>query len=185
MNHLSTPQIRHVRSASRKLVWTFILASVATVLFATAQAQAASPEQETVRCAEIAFSQSVEMRNREQFAALLDEDARFVSASVLQGSAAVVEAWSGFFEEDGPQLVWRPHIVEVAASGDLALSRGPYRLRGRNDKGEATESWGIYNSVWRKAADGRWRILFDAGNPGEQQLTEEMKALIDKPVSGC
>lgn len=144
-----------------------------------------SPEQQAVHCVEIAFSQSVENRDRAAFAAMLDADTRFISNQVLHGPEAVTEAWAGFFAEDGPQLVWRPYFVEVAASGDLAFSRGPYRLRAQNEQGEKVESWGIYNSVWRKTAQGEWKILFDAGNPGEQQLSEEMKALIDQPVTGC
>ncbi|HET6564261.1 MAG TPA: DUF4440 domain-containing protein [Xanthomonadales bacterium] len=155
------------------------------MLLASPASQAASPEQDTVRCVEIAFSQSVENRDKAAFTALLDADTRFISQEVLHGPEAVMAAWSGFFAPEGPQLVWRPYVVEVAASGDLALSRGPFRLRGKNPQGEPVESWGIYNSVWRKDADGQWKILFDAGNPGEQQLTEEMKALIDQPVSGC
>ena len=155
------------------------------MLLASPAVQAASAEQDAVRCVEIAFSQSVENRDKAAFTALLDADTRFISQEVLHGPEAVAAAWSGFFAADGPLLVWRPFVVEVAASGDLALSRGPYRLRSKNPQGEPVESWGIYNSVWRKNADGQWKILFDAGNPGEQQLTEEMKALIDQPVSGC
>jgi ketosteroid isomerase-like protein len=127
----------------------------------------------------------VENKDHGAFAAFLDEDTRFVSQSVLRGSTAVTEAWSVFFTESGPELVWRPYIVEVAATGDLALSRGPYRARALNEAGEVVESWGIYNSVWRKAPGGAWKIIFDAGNAGENQVTEELKALIDLPVENC
>lgn len=155
------------------------------VLLTSAELMADSPDQQAVRCVEIAFSQSVENRDQAAFTAMLDADTRFISNQVVHGPQAVTESWAGFFETDGPQLVWRPYFVEVAAGGDLAFSRGPYRLRGQNQQGEQVESWGIYNSVWRKSATGQWKILFDAGNPGEQQLSEEMKALIDQPISGC
>lgn len=146
---------------------------------------AGNSEQQAVRCVEIAFSQTLENQDLAAFTAMLDTDTRFVSSSVLHGPQAVSEAWAVFFNEGGPELVWRPLVVEVAATGDLALSRGPYRMRVKNEQGEQLESWGIYNSVWRKNAAGEWKILFDAGNPGEQQLNDEMKALIDQPVSGC
>ena len=102
--------------------------------------EAASPEQDAVRCVEIAFSQAVENRDMAAFKALLDDDTRFISQEVLHGPEAVTTAWSGFFAADGPQLVWRPFVVEVAASGDLALSRGPYRLSGKNPGGSTTRS---------------------------------------------
>ncbi len=147
--------------------------------------QAADSAENDVRCTEIAFSLSVENRDSGAFASFLDEDTRFIGQSVLRGSSAVAEGWSVFFTESGPELVWRPYIVEVAATGDLALSRGPYRARALNAEGELVESWGIYNSVWRKEPDGKWKIIFDAGNEGENQVTEELKALIDLPVDNC
>ncbi len=138
-----------------------------------------------VRCTEIAFSRTAESRDASAFASFLDEDARFVGASVLRGADAVTTAWAPFFAENGPQLIWRPYVVEVAASGNLALSRGPYRMRAINGDGERVESWGIYNSVWRKAADGEWKIIFDAGNAGENQVDETLKTLIETPVENC
>lgn len=138
-----------------------------------------------VRCTEIAFSRSVENRDSAAFASFLDEDTRFVGASVLRGNSQVVEAWAPFFEDNGPQLVWRPYVVEVAETGDIALSRGPYRMRVPNSDGQVVESWGIYNSVWRESADGGWKILFDAGNQGDNQVNEAMKALIEAPVDDC
>ncbi len=138
-----------------------------------------------VRCTEIAFSRSVETRDIAAFSTFLDEDTRFVGGSVTRGDKAVIEAWTPFFSETGPELVWRPYYVEVAASGDLALSRGPYRMRSVNGEGKTSESWGIYNSVWRKSPDGSWKILFDAGSQGENQVNEELKALIELPVEGC
>lgn len=169
---------RHYPAAGLALAGIFGLA-------ATLNLSAMEPAHNDVRCSEIAFSQSVEKRDSEAFASFLDDDARFVGGSVTRGNSAVIEAWAPFFTETGPELVWRPYIVEVAASGDIALSRGPYRMRGVNGEGETVESWGLYNSVWRKATDGQWKIIFDAGSQGESDLNEEMKALIEQPVEGC
>jgi len=174
----------HENSRSAHLLTGLVLIVLLGVT-APRLSQAAGSAENDVRCTEVAFSLSVENKDSEAFAAFLDEDTRFVSQSVLRGSAAVAEAWSVFFTESGPELVWRPYIVEVAATGDIALSRGPYRARTLNEAGEVVESWGIYNSVWRKAPGGSWKIIFDAGNAGENQVTEELKALIDLPVADC
>jgi len=167
-----------------KKIPVFFLAMLSG-LVAQPQTFAAETPEDQVRCAEIGFSQSVETGNKEFFASFLDEDARFISNTVLRGATEVAGAWAVFFAESGPQLAWRPYLIEVAASGDLALSRGPYRARGKNEEGQLVESWGLYNSIWRKKPDGEWKIIFDAGNPGENQVTDEMKALIDQPIENC
>ncbi len=140
---------------------------------------------DAVKCSEYSFSRSVETQDEAHFASFIDEDARFISETVLRGPAAVVEAWAQFFSDSGPRIQWRPYFVEVAASGDVAFSRGPYRISGVRENGETYESWGIYNSVWRKVGNAPWKVIFDAGNQGEDQLSEAMKNLIAEPVGNC
>ena len=132
-----------------------------------------------VRCREIGFSKSVEARNRELFESFVDPDARFVTNSVMRGTGAISEAWSGFFAEGGPPIKWRPEFVEVLEDGKLALTRGPYRMITRDDQGVETEHWGTFNSVWRVNPDGEWRVVFDAGSDSNETPTEEVKALLD------
>ena len=138
-----------------------------------------------VSCTEIAFSLSVENGDRDAFAALIDVDARFIGGSALRGRENIVDAWSVFFEEDGPDLIWRPQIVEVLESGDLALSRGPYRLRSLSESGEVVEEWGTYNSVWRKNSDGEWHVIFDAGNASSKSFEERLDILIEESKNKC
>ena len=133
-----------------------------------------------VRCAEISFSQSVENHDITAFTSLIDADARFVSSSISRGPVEVTEAWSVFFADDGPEIKWRPQFVEVLKEGDLALSRGPYRMITRDAEGKTTEHWGTFNSVWRKRADKSWKVVFDAGNVAAEAPSEEIQALLDQ-----
>lgn len=89
------------------------------------------------------------------------------------------------FEKDGPDLIWRPQVIEVLESGDLALSRGPYRLRSRDEDGDEVVEWGTYNSVWRKNGNGEWHIIFDAGNGSANSLEERLTALIEEYEGTC
>lgn len=144
-----------------------------------------TPEQ-MVRCAEIAFSLSVENQQPEDFKSLIHQDARFISAEVSRGPDEVMAAWAGFFATDGPQIRWRPQFIEVLDSGDLALSRGPYHVIAKTDSGEKTESWGIYNSVWQRDEDGQWRIVFDAGSPqGNTAPGEDVTRILDQAIDDC
>ena len=138
-----------------------------------------------VRCTELAFSLSVENKDRNAFAMLIDNDARFIGNSVLRGRDDIVEAWSVFFGIDGPELVWRPQFIEVLGSSDLAFSRGTYRSRSRDENGALLEEWGTFNSVWRKNGAGEWHIIFDAGNASAASLETEFAGLVEENKGKC
>lgn len=138
--------------------------------------------QRQVRCAEIAFSLAVETRDRAAFASLVDADARFVGQGVLRGREQVVAGWSVFFDNEYPRLAWRPSVIEVLESGDLALSRGPYLLTTREEDGGLRESWGLFNSVWRLDDRGHWRVVFDAGNEASGLLPADYRELLSAPT---
>jgi len=117
-----------------------------------------------VRQTELAFAASVMDNRADRFATFLDLDTVFVGGGgVTRGSAAVIEAWSGFFAEGRPYFEWHPEIVELSGDGTLGLSRGPWVLRGKNAQGVEVERQGTYNSIWRRQPDGGWKIIFDAG----------------------
>ena len=160
-----------------------MLASIAV----TTAAQDADNEtlRQAVKCAEVDFALSVESGDRKAFADSIHVDARFVGNDVSRGREAVVEAWEPFFAPGGPRLTWRPMIVEVLDSGDLALSRGPYRLQATAEDGSPVEQWGTFNSTWQRQADGRWQVVFDAGSPAAGEIPEDVRKLILEPAGAC
>lgn len=133
-----------------------------------------------VRCREIGFSKSVEEGDQNRFMSYLDEDVRFVGISVTRGPGAVTEAWQVFFAEGGPRIKWRPQFVEVLEDGELALTRGPFRIIVNNEDGKTKEEWGTFNSVWRLKADGEWKIVFDAGSAASEMPADEIRALLNE-----
>ena len=154
------------------------IALIAALVFLTSTA-VADPKNE-VRCQEIGFSQSVENKDIESFRSFLDSDARFVGSSVLRGPEEITAAWQVFFSEEGPAIKWRPQFVEVLEEGALALTRGPYRMTSKDPDGNSVESWGTFNSIWRKNVDGEWRVVFDAGNIAAAPPDEETQALLQQ-----
>ena len=110
---------------------------------------------------------------------LIDPDARFISGQRRHGREDIAEGWAVFFAPDGPSIRWRSSVVEVSESGDLALSRGPYRIVQTKD-GQTTETWGRFNSTWRHDGE-RWQVLFDAGGDHGMTPTEEERRLIEQP----
>ena len=125
---------------------------------ASTQAAAPTALAEEVREAERAFAKSMADRDHAAFIAFLAEEAVFLSEQrALRGKAEVGAAWKRYFEGPAP-FSWEPERVEVLDSGTLALSTGPVR-------DPAGSIVATFTSVWRREADGRWRIIFDKGCP--------------------
>lgn len=64
-----------------------------------------------------------------------------------------------------PAFAWEPRTGDVAASGDLGWLTGPVR----SPQADGSIRHGCYFSVWKKQADGSFRVLLDIGvqPPGE------------------
>lgn len=150
------------------------------LLASCAVADVTTDVREEVRCQETGFSRSVENGDIEAFKSFLDDDARFVGRSVMSGPDAITAAWNVFFAEDGPDIKWRPQFVEVLEDRTLALTRGPYRIVGRDADGSSVEQWGTFNSVWRINSDGKWHVVFDAGDVAASPPDEETQAILQQ-----
>jgi ketosteroid isomerase-like protein len=112
-----------------------------------------------VRATETAFAKTMASRDVAAFASYVSDEAVFFDdKDVLRGKAAVVAGWKPLFEGPRAPFSWEPDQVEVLASGTLALSTGPVR----DPQGRPI---GTFSSIWRRDADGRWRIVFDKGCP--------------------
>jgi uncharacterized protein (TIGR02246 family) len=127
----------------------------------TAQNLNAGPAADQVEAAERAFAASMANRDVKAFAALVAPDAVFIAGATprpLRGKTAVVAWWTQFFATPAAPFSWEPDLVQVIDSGALALTSGPVK----DPAGKVT---GRFNSVWRRDADGDWRIVFDKGQP--------------------
>lgn len=111
-----------------------------------------------VEAREIAFAKTMADRDLEAFLTFISPEVIFFNANEpLKGKAAVKVAWAGFFEGQKAPFSWHPDTVEVLESGQLAISSGPVYS-------PAGEVVGRFNSIWRKDADGEWRVVFDKGS---------------------
>ena len=161
------------------------LASFVVIAGNSGASDADTDAKQAVRCAEIGFSESAESRNIAEFEAFIHPDARFIGQTVLHGPESIVAAWAVFFQADGPAIRWRPEFVEVLESGELAMTRGPYRVTSVDANGAEKHEWGIFNSVWKRSHDASWKVVFDAGMPGNGEMPEHLQAVLDATISGC
>lgn len=124
-----------------------------------AQAPAPAPFHAEVAAAERAFArQAREQGFRAAFLAWLAPDSRVLQPAPDPGIAQYQAR-----REDGSLLVWGPAHIEVAASGDLALSTGPWTWHPKPDAPVAVQGW--FLSVWQRQPDGTLKVVMDGGTP--------------------
>lgn len=61
-------------------------------------------------------------------------------------------------------LSWKATKVDVARSGDMAYVIGTEAFTTTDSKGAPTSGHGKYVEVWKKQADGTWKVVADIGN---------------------
>jgi ketosteroid isomerase-like protein len=76
------------------------------------------------------------------------------------------------------ELDWKSAFTILSASGELGLSTGPWIRKSKTDKA-AAPLWGQFFSIWRKQADGQWRVEFDHGisHAGHDGMKEALTAI--------
>jgi ketosteroid isomerase-like protein len=141
---------------SHRLGRALVVSLLAFALVGTARAETHDELTRQVRDAENAFAATMAARDHKAFATFIADDAVFFGDAAIRGKAAVVEAWKGLYEKPDAPFSWRSESVEVLDNGTLAHSSGPVF----NPKGERV---GMFNSVWRRESDGRWKVVFDKG----------------------
>jgi ketosteroid isomerase-like protein len=106
---------------------------------------------------ETAFAATMAERDLDAFATFLDPEVVFFNGPIeLRGVEAVVDAWARFFEAEAAPFSWRPEVVSTLDSGKLGLTSGPVF----DPEGNRI---GTFNSIWRRNAEGVWKIVFDRG----------------------
>ena len=100
------------------------------------------------------------------FAATPGEAVRpnYAGPGSVSGRAAIREAMASAFKNPGFTLRWKPLGADVSRSGDLGYTYGTYVARGPGPQGQIVERHGKYVSVWKRQADGSWKVVVDIGN---------------------
>jgi ketosteroid isomerase-like protein len=62
-------------------------------------------------------------------------------------------------------LTWTPTEAEVSQEGDMGYTWGRYQYRDRGANGKVAVETGTYVTIWRRQADGSWKVVLDGGEP--------------------
>ncbi len=118
---------------------------------------AAASDFDDLVAAERAFAADASARStREAFLAALADDGLVFQPGPTSGQ----RTWTDR-APDKNHLEWAPAMAEIAKSGDLGYTIGPWRFTEAEAKAPSATGW--YFSIWRKQADGTWRVLLDHG----------------------
>lgn len=116
---------------------------------------------------------------------LYDLEARFAKDVLAKGGAGFAE----WFAEDGValgngaapligrvaiaksatwspkdyQLTWTPTAAALGPSGDMGYTWGHFEGHSKDANGNPVTTTGRYMTIWRKGADGEWKVVLDAG----------------------
>ena len=147
----------------------WILGAVLAVASMNMRAQRADPNAAAVAAimkADADFNQAVANRDLKRFLSFVGEPATFNGGTPdeVHGRDALAKDWARYFQTNGPRLTWKPTKAEILGKGDLGYTVGSWELRAEPAGAQAAVTRGNYLSVWRKQADGAWRVVFDTGS---------------------
>jgi len=144
--------------------------AVPALLIAAACAQPASPppvpDPQVLMEADRAFAAAVAEGGTEAWVSWFADDGAQITpgAGEIRGHEAIRENMAGL-DDPNYSLRWEPLRADIAASGDLGWTTGSYVSEGIGADGQAKRGQGRYVSIWRKQADGTWKVVMDLGNP--------------------
>jgi uncharacterized protein (TIGR02246 family) len=157
-----------------RVKYLLLLTPVVALILALTACQQPAPQAPDTRAADETAIRTAEAEMAQAFAALDpaktasfytdDVVGMSVDVPVLQGKENMQKYFETMMKEK-PELSWTPVKVEVARSGDLAYSWGKGKVSMKDKKGKVTETTDKYVSVWKKQADGGWKIAVDTMIP--------------------
>lgn len=86
------------------------------------------------------------------------------NARIATGKEAIRALWSQLLGSPGFTVNWKTGKVEVSTAGDLAYQLGTYEITVTGPKSKPLTDRGKYVAVWKKQADGQWKVVLDIWN---------------------
>ena len=148
-----------------RLAWLGV-AMAACAAGACARTGDTAAMRQAVMDADRAFEEATLRRGAEGWVSFFAADGQqFHARGVSSGVAEIRRRMAPAFSDTARQLRWHPVTGVAAASGDLAYTVGRWesRAQGADGQWQATGS-GNYVTIWRRQADGSWKVAVDIGN---------------------
>ena len=119
---------------------------------------------QAVKDREAAWSKDCASKDPAKFASVYADDATLMLANepIVHGASNIKAVVGPMMQDKNFALSFQADKVEVA--GDLAYSQGAYSMTMTDQKGNPATDKGKYLTVWKKQADGSWKVIEDIVN---------------------
>lgn len=149
-------------------------AALATLSGCQQAAKAADPTQKSaiadqIRALEKAWVKDYANRDVPRAAGHYASDGMLMPAGMnrMSGPKAIRGGIEALMRDPAFKISFSPERVEVADSGDLAYTRGTYRMETTDPKTKQPHAeTGNYMTTYKKQADGSWKAVDDIAAPG-------------------
>jgi ketosteroid isomerase-like protein len=128
-------------------------------------ASSTKPTAEMLRQLEGEFMKAAADKGSQGYMSYYADDAVEVpnGAALIRGKVEIAKGM-GFLDDKNNQLVWTPVGADISGSGDLGYTYGTFEFHSKDKEGKAVVDYGKYTSIWKKQADGSWKVVLDMGN---------------------
>lgn len=123
-------------------------------------------DETAIREAEAGWAKAAAAKDVEAALSFWSDDASEFAPEkpAITGREALRKSWAEMMSAPDISLAWKPTKVEVARSGDLAISIGSYEYSMKDPKGKLVQDRGKYVTVWKKQPNGAWKAYIDIYN---------------------
>ena len=120
----------------------------------------------SLRQADSAFAAAASAKDLNALIAFYADDAAMMMANAPAtiGREAIQKAFGDMLAAPDFSISWQATGADVSRSGDLGYTVGAYQLTVAGPKGKPVSDKGKYVTVWRKQADGTWKVVIDTAN---------------------
>ena len=112
---------------------------------------------------EARFAKDVLQKGGAAFADWFAEDGVALNNGQAPSIGRVAIAKSANWKAKDYQLTWTPTDAQMGPSGDMGYTWGHFEGISKDAVGNPVKTTGRYITVWRKQADGNWKVALDAG----------------------
>src|SRR5580700_9569933 len=143
---------------------------LAVVLFAAGCGENKPPDtraadEKTIRNLDAQWSKTAAARDVDGTVSYYTDDASLLApnAPIASDRQSIRAAWASLLTPD-TSLTWQASKLEVARSGELAYLVGVYQMTTKDAQGKPASDTGKFVEVWKKQADGKWKVVADIFN---------------------
>ena len=122
--------------------------------------------EDAVLAADAAWMKVYAAKDLDKSVAFFDDQGSMMAPNspIATGKDALTKLIGSAFAIPDYKLAWHAKQVGVARSGELGYTSGIYDLSFKDASGRTISDKGKCLTVWKKEADGSWKVLLDMFN---------------------